>query len=387
MRLAILPVLLLAALSSGCRFDFLFGEDDWEWRSLGRVPAGKSMLVANHTPVVVSGEVVLLGTGDGIWRRRLDGTDGWRRAGLAGVAVHALRRHAHTAATLYAAGAPLAAPDAAPFYRSDDGGDTWLAADVWPRSLFDGTTFAFFDLALAPDDDQRLYANLSGASIAVSADGGLTWRLANDATDVDFNVYCTLHILPDDPDTLYQGCEAPLDVAWIATYALAAAAPFTLADFTFVAGAFQPGLEDLQNRRPNALASGPARPATLYAGVEGGLLALTGTDVEWVFRSQGNVTDLPYAYIKGIWLDPADGDHILFGGGVNGPDTQLALFETRSHGRRIAFLPPPDGLGLDPEVEQIVALDAASWLVLISENPTGDTVAPRALRLFVLTRK
>ena len=141
----------------------------------------------------------------------------------------------------------------------------------FPRNSFDQSSEPFFDLAIAPDDPDRLYANLSGPSVAISTDGGLNWALANGETEVFFGDACVIHILDSEPGTLYQGCEAPLDNAWVATQDIDPANPFALSNFTFVAGGPDFALE---NRRPNGLASGPARPGTLYAGLEGALIAL-----------------------------------------------------------------------------------------------------------------
>jgi hypothetical protein len=348
------------------------------WSDLGDIPAPASTAL-NHTPMVTSGDRVLVGTADGLWARALAGNGGWARSGLEGIAVFATRGHPTIDSTIFAAGRPATDVQAAPFYRSDDGGHTWIAAVVWPRNPLDQSTEPFFDLAVAADDPQRLYANLSGPSIAVSTDGGLTWTLANGETEVFFGDPCVIHVLQQRPGTLFQGCEAPLDNAWVATYDIEPADPHVLGNFTFVAGG--PDLA-LENRRPNGLASGRARPDTLYAGLEGALIALDESGFEFVFRAEGESADPPYAYIAAIWLDPVDPDHLIFGGGVNGENLVLSLFETRDHGATLAHLRPPAALR-DPAVEQIVEVDEGELAVLISEAgevPEGE----RPLRLFLL---
>lgn len=348
------------------------------WRDLGEVPAPASTTL-NHTPAVTSGDRVLVGTADGLWTRSLNVNGDWERSGLEGIAVFATRRHPTIDATIFAAGRPVDDAQAAPFYRSDDGGRTWIAAAVWPRNPFDQSTEPFFDLAIAPDDPERLYANLSGPSIAISTDGGQTWTLANGETEVFFGDPCVIHVMPERPATLFQGCEAPLDIAWVATYDIEPADPLVLSDFTFIAGG--PDLS-LENRRPNSLASGPARPTTLYAGLEGALIALEKSSFEFVFRSEGDATDPPYAYIAAIWPDPADPEHLIFGGGVNGENVVLSFFETRDFGATLRRLAPPAELR-DPAVEQIAQLDEGELAVLISEAG-ASAEEERSLRLFLL---
>ncbi|MGH8129685.1 MAG: hypothetical protein ACRES3_02400 [Steroidobacteraceae bacterium] len=366
------PLYLL--LLSGCEN----GGNAETWRDLGLMPAAASTLL-NHTPMVVSGERVLVGTSEGIWARPLDDSGSWQQVGLDGVSIFATRRHLTVESTLFAAGHPVLDIHAAPFYRSDDGGNTWVPSAVWPQNSFDQSTEPFFDLAIAPDDPDRLYANLSGPSVAISTDGGITWALANGETEVFFGDPCVMHVLESDPATLFQGCEAPLDNAWVATQDIDPADPFMLTNFTFVAGG--PDLA-LENRRPNSFASGPARPETLYTGLEGALIALDETGFEFVFRAEDGATDPPYAYITGIWLDPDDADHLIFGGGVNGENAFASLFETRDHGMTVARIGPPHSFQ-DPAVEQIVQVGSDELAVLISdvENPADEV---RSLNLFVL---
>ncbi|MDP9198951.1 MAG: hypothetical protein M3O07_07030, partial [Pseudomonadota bacterium] len=166
---------------------------------------------------------------------------------------------------------------------------------------------------------------------------------------------------------------------WVATQDINPADPFSLSNFTFVAGGPDYALE---NRRPNSFASGPARPGTLYAGLEGAVIALDETGFVSVFHAAEGSADPPYAYIGAIWLDPDDPDHLIFGGGVNGENSVLSLFETRDHGATIRRIRSPRDLA-DPAVEQIVAVGDSSIAVLVSErdNP-GDQA--RSLSLFVL---
>ena len=182
----------------------------------------------NHTPMIESGGRILVGTSDGIWARPTAGPGEWMQAGLAGIGVFATRRHPTMDATLFAAGQPVDDPSAAPFYRSDDGGATWVPSVTFPRNSFDGSAEPFFDLAIATDDPDRLYANLSGPSVAISTDGGQNWDSLTARAEVFFGDPCVIHVLASAPGTLFQGCEAPLDNAWVATQDIDPANPFAL---------------------------------------------------------------------------------------------------------------------------------------------------------------
>jgi hypothetical protein len=374
-----LSLLALSAVAlTACEFDLSPGGNNND-----EVPAPASTRL-NHTPMLIRGNSVFVGTEDGIWHKRISSSDDWERIDdLAGVRIFAVRRDPRDADTFFAAGEPVDDREAAPFYRSDDGGDTWEPSTTWPRNPFDDSTETFFDFVVAPDDSDRLYANLSGQSIAISTDGGDTWTLANGATEVNFGDPCVLHILRAQPRKLYQGCEAPLDDAWVATYDIDTNDPFNLNNFTFVAG----GLDfALGNRRPNSIASSSARPDTVYVGLEGALIALEGTTFEPVFQvADDGSDDLPYAFIKGIWVDPNDDQHLIFGGGINGVNTELSLFETRDHGETIEQLAGPDESLSDPSVEQILPFGDERLAVLISEDddPSDDNT-DRTLRVFVL---
>ena len=348
------------------------------WRNLGELPANAATEL-NHTPMVVSGDRVLVGTSDGIWVRPLEGAGDWAQSGLAGISIFATRRHPTIEATVFAAGQPVEDPQAPPAYRSDDGGNTWVPAATFPRNSFDQSSEPYFDLAIAPDDPDRLYTNLSGPSVAISTDGGLNWSLANGETEVFFGDACVIHILDSEPGTLYQGCEAPLDNAWVATQDIDPANPFALSNFTFVAGGPDFALD---NRRPNGLASGPARPGTLYAGLEGAMIAFDEPDFDFVFRAEEGSEDPPYAYVAAIWLDPEDPDHFVFGGGISGENRELALFDTRNHGESLRRIRMPEDL-TDPSVEQIVPVGEEALAVLVSHvEEVGD--ASRRLSLFLV---
>ena len=83
------------------------------WRDLGELPVSAATEL-NHTPLIVSGDRVLVGTSDGIWARPLDGAGEWTQSGLAGIGIFTTRRHPTIEATVFAAGQPVADPQAPP---------------------------------------------------------------------------------------------------------------------------------------------------------------------------------------------------------------------------------------------------------------------------------
>ena len=341
------------------------------WASLGEVPASDSP-VGNHTPLVVSNDEVLVGTADGIWRRAIGVGGTWTRSGLAGLKVYVLRIDPANRLTLFAGGEP-ARQDQSTFYRSDDGGQHWIPAQRWYVPPRPNDIVPIYDLAILPSDPRVMFASVN-SSIAVSSDGGMTWTLANGATEESFGASLVLHIPAGNPPYLVIGSEAPLDFAGVGSLAIDSANPFYFTQ----AGPWNVGFDVLSNRRPNSFASGPTRPGTVYAGVEGGLLALTSTSFEWIYRSDGTTSARPYVYVRGIWLDPNDRDHLIFGGKVNGVDSRLSLFETPDHGASLEWIDPPQAFN-DPSVEQIVPYGSSELVVLVSD---GDGASTGARRLF-----
>jgi hypothetical protein len=365
-------LIFCGAALSGC--DVIFDSSP-DWHDFGKLPAAASTS-SNHTPMVVTDDKIIVGTDDGLWEHPRAHSGDWRQLGLAGVRIFAVRRDPGDSDTLFAAGQPLDDAQASPFYRSDDSGETWIASTAWPVDATDDSTEPFYDLAVAADNSSRLYANLAGSSIAVSIDSGDTWTLANDETTVSSDEPCILHVLESQPERLYQGCKLESENAWVATYDIDQDFPFELTRFTYVAGGPDAALGE---RRPNSFASGTARPDTLYVGLEGSLIAIEDDEFEKLLEVDAGDTDIPYARIKGIWLDPNDEDHLIFGGGVSGTNSELALFETKNHGGDIEQLDEPKALN-DPSVEQIQPLGADNLAVLISESDG----ATRSLRLFEL---
>jgi hypothetical protein len=393
-------LIVTAALAlGGCS---LFDEDEgddaggssaWSWTELGGPDAEVSPLTSNHEPLVVAGTQLLLGTGDGVWRRALSGTGTWERSGLDGLAIHAMAL-TQNGERIIAAGLDPNDDHAATAWYSTDQGMTWTAASEWPRgepgSLFEGASFPFYTLEPDPADAAVVYGGLSGDTIAVTIDGGATWIMTDGMTEPAFGDACVSYRSAATP-VLLQGCELPLDTAWVGARRVVEQDRFALPDFRFLYG--YPDLEELGNRRINSIVGVPAHTDRVLVGVEGGLVELTTESGNWTDRSDiaprwiMRVEDstLPYAYIRGIAALDEDGQRLLFGGTVNGLNETLSLFESTDGG--LVQLSAPGTLH-DPRVEQIWRLNDRDVLLVISEGDPADTSpdAPHRPKVYRLQR-
>jgi hypothetical protein len=178
--------------------------------------------------------------------------------------------------------------------------------------------------------------------------------------------------LENKPGEIYQGAEAPLDQAWLGKYNINATDPVELGSLQQIIGANY----EWGNRRPNCIENFRSDPDVFYVGMEGALSKVEGTSWKYLYQVQEMPDSFPYSYIKGIWVDPANSEHIIFGGGVNGINTSLSLYETYDEGKGIVHL--KDKLGMsDPDIIDIV--DAYAYpALLIRDN--GDN---NKLRLVV----
>src|SRR5690606_29871521 len=105
----------------------------WVWADLGGPDAAVPELVSNHETLIVVEDDLLLGTADGRWRRRLAGWTAWARAGLDGLAIHAVTTTAD-GGRVVAAGVDPNDPSAPTAWYSTSGGADWTTAAVWPRA-------------------------------------------------------------------------------------------------------------------------------------------------------------------------------------------------------------------------------------------------------------
>ena len=392
------PIIAIVLAASACSLDDSDGEDSadpsaWTWTELGGPEAEVSPLAGNQEPLVVAGTQLLLGTGDGVWRRALSGAEAWERAGLEGLAIHAMTATAD-GERIVAAGLDPNDERAATAWYSTDNGITWIAASVWPRGEaggpFEGVSFPFYTLEADPTENDVVYGGLSADTVAVTIDGGATWIMSDGATEPSFGDACVPYRSAAIP-VLLQGCELPLDTAWVGARRVIEQDRFTLPDFRFLYGF--PNIEELENRRINSIAGVRARADRVLVGVEGGLLELTTesgswTDrddiaANWIMRVEDST--LPYAYIRGIATLDDDGQHLLFGGTVNGLNETLSLFEVE--GGTLHQLSAPVSLH-DPRVEQVWRLDDSDLLLVISEVDPADTSPepPHRPRVFRLQR-
>lgn len=111
-------------------------------------------------------------------------------------------------------------------------------------------------------------------------------------------------------------------------------------------------------------------PGIFYIGLEGALTKVQGTQWSYLFKAGTAADSFPYTYVKGIWIDPSDKKRMIFGGGVNGNNATLSLYETYDEGTHITHL--KDKLGMiDPDIIDIVATDKYPSL-LIRDSGNGN---------------
>lgn len=387
-----LAALFAATMLAACDSDSSDSpfEAEWQWTDLGGPDAMTPESVANHETLVVLDNALLIGTADGVWRRPLAGGPDWERAGLAGRTIHALAVTAD-GKRLVAAGYDPHDEKAPTAWYSTTGGQDWIAAAEWPRAAPGGpgagASFPFASLEPDPVNPAVIYGGLDADSVAVSVDGGATWFLTNGASTPNFGYPCVAH-RPRGANVLLQGCELPLDVAWIGARDIDVDDRFTLSSFRYVFG--YPDTDELGNRRINAIASVSGRTDRVLVGVEGGLLELTSRDGTWsgrdavdshvVYLARLENETRPYAYMRAIAPLSLGGRHVLFGGTVNGPNEVLSLFETVNGGITVRLVPTPMGF-IDPRVEQAIALAPNDVLVVISDVDAADRRTSGVYRL------
>ena len=206
--------------------------------------------------------------------------------------------------------------------------------------------------------------------IAVSTDGGMTWTRMNHEQHANFGYQSNIVFLPDNADQLFQGSENPFDDAWLGRYDIDTNDPVLLTNFTKVVD-----MSIFGNRRPVELQTHAYTGNSLYVGQEGALAKVTGTTTKFIFKAEEGNPAVPYAYIYGIWIDPKDTKHLLFGGAVNGDQTALSLFETLDEGKHIRQLKDDPSLA-SAQVVKIVATDTDPAIVLYDP-------ATKKIRLFL----
>ena len=208
---------------------------------------------------------------------------------------------------------------------------------LWPRgeagSPFEGDSFPFYTLEPDPTDNNVVYGGLSGDTVAVTVDGGATWIMSDGATEPAFGDACVPHrsaaVL-----VLLQGYELPLDTAWVGARRVVEQDRFSLPDFRFLYG--YPNLEELENRRINAMAGVTARPDRVLVGrgrprrtddESGNWIDRDDITANWIMRVEQSDSHCRThtSAASRRWM--TTGQHLLFGGTVNGVNKSLSLFE------------------------------------------------------------
>lgn len=317
---------------------------------------------------------VFVATSDGLWKNNLQ-TKEWSRSGFEGKKVSCIFRHPAIANKLFAGVVPAEDSNGKSLYISDDGGASWNPAKSPVHDDLENRYETYVSMAVRPNNPGHMYANLEGGTmIAVSTDGGLNWKRMNNETDSYFGYRSNIVFLPENPNQVFQGSENPLDDAWLGRYDIDVKDPVLLSNFIKVADRSVFG-----NRRPVELVTNAYTGNSIYVGQEGALAKVTGTTTKFIFKAEEENSEFPYAYIYGIWIDPKDTNHILFGGAVNGNQTSISLFETFDEGKEITQLTQDPTLA-NAQVTKIIATD--TYPAIVMYDPTTEKI-----RLFLYKSK
>jgi hypothetical protein len=356
---------------------------EWVTGKISTAPVRLSERARGHSGVISHGELIVASM-DGLWRRSFIADDDWRRSGLEGVEVLFVQAETAAGGRLFAGGIP-GYGNQRPFFWSEDGGLTWQNAETAPAGAGNDAYDHFYEVAVHPLNESILFASLTGGGLAWSTDGGRNWNRADGAEAPLLGYHCHITFLDDQPDRLYRGCENPLDFITLVYFPLDLSADQPLGQPVFLARTGDPERPDLSNRRPNMLGNSASRPGTLYAGLEGALVAINQRhELERVFWAEGQEgADLPYLYIHAFWINSRDPSHLVLGGGINGENAILGLYETHDHGRKLMRLPEQTESLTDPAVDTILALDEQGndFLVVVADHDQGREVQP-LMRVF-----
>lgn len=324
-------------------------------------------------------------TFDGVWSRDASASTSaaWRRRGLAGQELGRIlvTRTGALLTTRFKFGTTTPG-----IFRSGDGGTSWTTHGEALLQRDSGAYWPALDLvAVQVGRTERLVAGLDGGGLAVSDDDGRTWRIALRPQNCP---HCPL--LPDPlvPSRIFQGCECPLDAAWIASVDLASEPPVST-------DILDPRV--LDNRRINSFALSTA--GNLFAGVEGGMVRLPRRpdgsvdpgSHRWLFRAD-ETSSLPYVYVSAIWVDPCDEDHVIFAGytqasgDCRGGRVPLYVYETRDAGRTLTPVTLPGVMPCDAFITFAGPLDAerSRWGMTVAVGLGTDA---RRTRIFVIDRE
>ncbi|RAJ93247.1 BNR/Asp-box repeat protein [Larkinella arboricola] len=344
---------------------------------------GKGMLIDHgYIPVMVAGHYdfalnefqmaaytnnfVYVATSDGLWKNNLL-TKEWSRSGFEGKKVSCIFKHPAIENKLFAGIVPAEHKTEKSLFISNDGGVTWKAAQSPVHNDLDNRYETYVSMAVRPTHPDHIYANLEGGTmIAVSTDGGINWKRMNNEKDSYRGYQSNIVFLPDNPNQIFQGSENPLDDAWLGRYDIDAKDPVVLTNFTKVVDRSVFG-----NRRPVELKTNAYTGNSIYVGQEGALAKVSGTTTKFIFKAEEGHPTFPYVYIYGIWIDPKDPNHILFGGAVNDNQTSLSLFETFNEGKQITPV-TQDATLATAQVTKILATNTYPAIVIY--DPSTEKV-------------
>lgn len=321
-------ILISILLLSGCKKDDGLVPGNGTFTDYGFIPA-EVTVIAEIQSMIFNDGCLFVPTTDGIWKCNLT-TREWVRSGLEGKSVESIYKHPEIANSFFAGVSTDNTSSFKTLYLSDDGGESWHAAANPVYNNLDDCYEDYECFAARPGHPEQIYANLAGgAMIAVSTDGGENWIRMNHADESYMGYPCNIVFLPGEGDVIYQGAEAPLDCARLGSFNINSSDPVTLEDFTIIID-----WDTWSNRRPNELQTYDFTGNSLYVGQEGALSIVNGTSTRFIFKSEDDNNN-PYTYIKGIWVDPDNPKHLLFGGMLNNEVQPMQLYETYDEGETI----------------------------------------------------
>jgi hypothetical protein len=301
------------------------------WTDLGVIPG-----VSSARAITILHNQLLVGTDDGVWRRH---GNCWVQSGLDGIEI---TNFLVFPGIIFAGADPNWQSGVRSLYISYDGARTWIPTG---DELYDD----YFELYIPvseivhqPGSNGVLYAAMSGTSIARSNDWGITWQYVFGGPHFYAASPSYLEILPGDSNTLYQGGQPVLDCPMIASYDISDPNDPSLDDDMRIIL----GMWDLEQRPPTILSSSNGYPNRLYVGLAGALIWIDLNNCDswdWLWKYPDGDNFGAYTYIKAIWFDACDPNHLVFGGFENAPEQEFSLYETFDHGETITMIALPDG--------------------------------------------
>jgi len=282
-----------------------------------------------------------VGTDNGLYRVNLDGEPEWEHLVDFGHAVYTIWTHPDDDSVILAGLSPAEEMYESPLYRSTDRGESWMSVgEFFARG---GGSYASAHELTFDADSGDLFVSGYGGSIARSSDLGDSWEWIHGGAD-SFGYYCVLGMLPGLSGEIFQGCEAAFDIVNVYRFQLDSMNREAVIQWP-----------EIENRRPNVIAGFDHQPGKIYLGVEGGLLWMDDQgNWDWVFHVDMNHEGQPgdpirYTYVKTVWVNPEDPEHVIFGGSAQIPDSGLELYETVDGGETVRRTPLPESLPLNVE--------------------------------------